>query len=74
MTINPQYTYDNNGNPLGVFLTLKDWNTIAEDLHIEPADWQKKLIDLRLQEYQSQSNQMIDADVLLAELDKEDMQ
>ena len=49
MTIKPQYTYDNNGNQLDVFLTLNDWNIIAEDLHIEPEDWQKKLIDFRLQ-------------------------
>ena len=52
MSVNPQYTYDNTGNPVGVFLSINDWNKITEELQIELPEWQKKLIDLRLQEYQ----------------------
>lgn len=72
MSVNPQYTYDNTGNPVGVFLSITDWNKISEELHIELPEWQKKLIDLRLQEYEDHPLQMEDADVFLAKLDTED--
>lgn len=35
MSVNPQYTYDNNGNPAGVFLSITDWDKIVEELRIE---------------------------------------
>lgn len=73
MSINPQYTYDNSGNPVGVFLSIDDWHRLAEELDIEIPDWQKKLIDLRLQEYQSNPSHMENADAFFAELDREDM-
>ncbi len=72
MSVNPQYTYDNTGNPVGVFLSINDRNKITEELHIELPEWQKKLIDLRLQEYQDNPLQMEDADSFFAELDTED--
>lgn len=73
MSVNPQYTYDNNGNPVGVFLSINDWYKITEELQIELPEWQKKFIDLRLQEYQGNPSQMEDADAFFAELDGEDM-
>ncbi len=72
MSVNPQYTYDNAGNPVGVFLSISDWNKISEELHFELPEWQSKLIDLRLQEYQSNRELMEDAEAFLAELDRED--
>ncbi|OJW81893.1 MAG: hypothetical protein BGO69_15500 [Bacteroidetes bacterium 46-16] len=51
MSINPQYTYDNLGNPIGVFIPIEEWNNLAEELHLDIPEWQKKLIDLRLEEY-----------------------
>ena len=72
MSVSPQYTYDNNGNPVGVFLSINDWYKITEELQIEIPEWQKKLIDLRLQEYHHNPMQMEDADVFFAELDGED--
>ncbi len=71
MSINPQYNYDNKGNPVGVFLSINDWNQISAELQIEIPDWQKKLIDLRLEEYQSNPMAMENADTFLANLDKE---
>lgn len=73
MSVNPQYTYDNNGNPIGVFLSITDWHKIVEALHFEIPDWQKKLIDLRLQEYQDNPSRMKNAEAFFAELDREDM-
>lgn len=71
MSVNPQYTYDNNGNPVGVFLSINDWYKITEELQIELPEWQKKLVDLRLQEYHRNPSQMEDADAFFAELDGE---
>ncbi len=73
MSVNLQYTYDNNGNPIGVFLSISDWHKIVEELHIEIPGWQKKLIDLRVQEYRSNPSQMENAEAFFAELDREDM-
>jgi len=73
MSVNPQYTYDNTGNPVGVFLSMNDWNQIVEELHIDIPEWQKKLVDLRLQEYHDNAAQMEDADAVFAELDREDL-
>lgn len=28
--INPQYTYDNTGNKVGVFLAIEDWNELKQ--------------------------------------------
>jgi hypothetical protein len=72
MSVNPQYTYDNTGNPVGVFLSIQDWNKITEELRIELPEWQKKLIDLRLKEYKDNPLQIEDADAFFAELDRED--
>ena len=74
MSVNPQYTYDNNGNPVSVFLPINDWYKITEELQIEIPERQEKLIDLRLQEYYHNAAQMEDADVFFAELDVEDME
>ncbi|MCW3080498.1 hypothetical protein [Segetibacter sp.] len=72
MSVNPQYTYDNAGNPVGVFLSITDWNKIVEELAIELPEWQKQLMDLRLQEYHDNPASMEDTDAFFAELDRED--
>ena len=35
MTINPQYTFDTIGNPTGVFIGIKDWEAITNQLKLE---------------------------------------
>ena len=44
--INPQYTFDNMGNPIGVFLPIEDWNTITQELQLDLPQWQKDMIDI----------------------------
>ncbi|MBA2762132.1 MAG: hypothetical protein H0U39_09285 [Segetibacter sp.] len=73
MSVNPQYTFDNTGNPVGVFLTITDWYQITQELNIEVPEWQKKLIDLRLEDYDKNVTLMQDADEFFAQLDREDM-
>ena len=49
MQINPQYTFDSLGNPIGVFISIDEWNHLSEELHIELPQWQKEALDLELQ-------------------------
>ena len=45
MDINPQYTFDKNGNPVGVFISLEEWNLVSDALHIGLPEWQQKALD-----------------------------
>jgi putative addiction module component (TIGR02574 family) len=71
MSIEPQYTFDNLGNPVGVFLPIADWNRLSEQMHLDIPDWQKNL-DLRLAEYHKNPDSTLDWDEVSKELDKED--
>lgn len=70
--INPQYTFDNTGNPVGVFLPIEDWNTITRELHLELPQWQKDMIDSRLEQYKNNPADVTDWDTIAAQFDKED--
>lgn len=71
-TISPQYTFDNMGNPVGVFLHIDDWNAIIQELHLDLPQWQKDLIDIRLAEYKKNPADFLDWDTVSAQFDKED--
>ena len=73
MSVNPQFIYDNKGNPTGVFLSIGEWERLVEELQIEIPEWQKKLIDTRLEEYNLNPMQMEAADALFAELERKDL-
>ena len=72
MSIEPQYTFDNLGNPIGVFLPIEDWNKLSEEMHLDIPQWQKDLIDLRLAEYKKDPASTLDWDIVSKEIDKED--
>ncbi|MDR0793051.1 MAG: addiction module protein [Chitinophagaceae bacterium] len=65
--IYPQYTLDNTGNPVGVFLPIEDWNAISEQLQWELPDWQKKILDERLGAYAKNPDNVIDLDTFIEE-------
>ena len=44
MDINPQFTFDNSGNPIGVFLPIEEWKQITSKLEIDIPDWQKEKV------------------------------
>ena len=44
MNINPQFTFDNTGNPIGVFLPMEEWEQISEKLELDIPDWQKEKV------------------------------
>jgi hypothetical protein len=73
MQVNPQYTFDKHGNALGVFLSIDEWNELTEELNIEIPDWQKEIIEGRLNEYKTTANATSDMDNFLEELDREDL-
>ena len=70
----PQYTYDNNGNPIGVFIPINDWNQITEKYSgIEDVpEWEKNLIDQRLDFIRNHPDQLIPIEDFIAELDRDD--
>lgn len=70
--INPQYTFDHSGNPVGVFLPIEEWNAITAALSFELPDWQKKMIDERLSMYKNNTADILDWDEVAAAFDKED--
>jgi hypothetical protein len=70
----PQYTYDKAGNPIGVFLPIEDWNNITEryaDIEELP-QWQKNIIDQRLQHLQQYPEQVTSLNDFITEFDAED--
>jgi predicted metalloenzyme YecM len=72
MSIEPQFTFDNLGNPIGVFLPIAHWNRLSEQMHLDIPQYQKDLIDLRLEDYNKNPDSLLDWDDLVKELDKED--
>ena len=72
MSINPQYTFDNMGNPVGVFIPIEEWNSIAAELHLDIPDWQKRLLDPRLKEYNNAPDQTLDWDDIAGKINTED--
>jgi hypothetical protein len=70
----PQYTYDNNGNPVGVFIPIKDWNNLTEK-HVgieELAQWEKDLIDQRLGYARQHPDTFIPVAHFMTQLDEQD--
>jgi hypothetical protein len=65
--INPQYTFDSAGNTVGVFLPIEEWNTITEELHLDIPEWQKKILDQRLESCRKNPSEMIDWERFAAE-------
>ena len=49
----PQFTYDISGKPIGVFMPIEDWNKIkSKYFELENNDlpeWQKEILDKRMQ-------------------------
>ncbi len=48
MNIHPQFTYDKNGNPVGVFLSIEEWEEVSSELHLELPQWQKDALQVEM--------------------------
>ena len=74
-----QFIRDNKGNTTGVFIPIDDWQSLNEkytDVAQEElkqdddlSNWQKKLIDERLNAYKNNLNDLSDFDETLNELE-----
>ena len=49
MDVHPQYTYDKNGNPVGVFISIEEWLEIEHEIKPELPQWQRDALDAELQ-------------------------
>jgi hypothetical protein len=45
MDLHPQYTYDKNGNAVGVFISIEEWQEIEQELTTGIPEWQKQALD-----------------------------
>lgn len=71
--MSPQFTYDNKGNAVGVFLPIEDWNQLKKNLpEIEELpQWQKEILDQRMMHMQQNSNTVVPLEDFIAEMEKE---
>jgi len=66
-----------NGKPAGVFIPMNDWDVIKtnypdiENVNSEIPDWQKQLLDKRLETIANNSNSIKPIEELFTELDSE---
>jgi len=75
-----QFIHDNNGNTTGVFIPIDDWQLLKTkyvDLQkeevenvLELADWQKKVIDERLYDYNNNKLTVVNFDNTLDDIEK----
>lgn len=75
-----QFIHDNNGNTTGVFIPIDDWQLLKTkyvDLQkeevenvLELADWQKKVIDERLNDYHNNKLTLVNFDNTLDDIEK----
>ncbi len=56
MDINPQFTFDKNGNPVGVFISIEEWQQLSDELHMELPQWQKDALDIELRAIEEDPN------------------
>lgn len=70
--INTQYTFDNKGKPIGVFLPVEDWNAITKELQINLPQWQTDMIDMRLEQYKNNPADVMDWDTVNEQFERED--
>ena len=51
MNLHPQFTYNRTGEPVGVFLTIEEWNEIAAKLNLDQRDLYQMNAEALLQAY-----------------------
>lgn len=76
--MNLQYLHDISGNTTGVFIPIKAWNKLKEKYHdLEMEDdrelnqWQKNIIDERIEKISNGSEKFQDIDTAIDEIERE---
>jgi hypothetical protein len=75
-----QFIHDNRGNTTGVFIPIEDWQSLKlkySDLNkeeventIELSNWQKELLDERLNDYYTNDTDIADFDETIDSIEK----
>ncbi len=75
-----QFIHDNKGNTTGVFIPIEEWQSLKSkysDLQKEEAenllqlsDWQKQIIDERLNDYYNNKDKVEDFDKTIDDIEK----
>ncbi|MEP7111338.1 MAG: addiction module protein [Ferruginibacter sp.] len=72
--MNLQYLQDNKGNTTAVVVPIEEWNKFTEkytDLEELP-EWQKKMIDERLESFRQNPNDLVSMEEIDKILDEEE--
>ncbi|HSY61289.1 MAG TPA: hypothetical protein VK796_05400 [Cytophaga sp.] len=73
-----QFIHDNKGNTTGVFIPIEEWQILKlkytdlgkEESSAELTDWQKNILEDRLEDYTKHSAQVQDFDIILKDIAK----
>lgn len=77
-----QFIQDNQGNTTGVYIPIEDWQSLKTQYtdfetrqeetknEINLAQWQKQVIDERLNDYYKNSNDITDFDATVDDIEK----
>lgn len=75
-----QFIQDNQGNTTGVYIPIEDWQSLKTQYtdfekeetknEINLAQWQKQIIDERLNDYYKNSNDITDFDATVDDIEK----
>lgn len=75
-----QFIHDNKGNTTGVYIPIDEWQNLKEKYNIlqkeeeeknsELTSWQKEIIDQRLEDYNNNSDDVVDFDTTIANIRK----
>ena len=49
MDIHPQYTFDKDGNPVGIFIAIEEWTELSKNMQLGLPQWQKDALDAELE-------------------------
>lgn len=75
-----QFIHDNKGNTTGVFIPIEEWQLLKSkytelqkeevENSIELASWQKEIIDMRLNDYYQHTNDVVDFDKTIDDIEQ----
>jgi len=72
-----QYISDGTGQTTGVFIPIEEWNQLKskykgiEKEEVEIADWHKKIVRQRLEDYEKNPGSALDFDTAMDDIEKE---
>jgi len=59
MDVHPQYTFDKDGNAVGVFISIDEWTELSQNLQLGLPQWQKDALDAELAAIDANPNYLL---------------